>query len=288
MSRFHSGEKHVQESVGVRQMAERVGGSVYHALSEPAQAFLSSSSFAAITWFDTAHRIWITPLTGEAGFLYAEDEHTIVCDLTTCSAPAILEQQFSDAPGALVVMDFAARLRMRVNGRLESADGLILRVAEAYGNCPKYITRRRPNAAGEPKAAVAAVTEKSFLDERSIELINRSNTFFVGSYAAAGGADASHRGGDPGFVMADENTIRWTDFPGNNMFNTFGNFQSNPETALLFVDFQTRDCLAVTGEIERFTPSSSGRRAAHETVFAVKSAKFISRALAQSWQIVAE
>lgn len=288
MGRFHTGEKQVQESVGVRQMAERVGGSVYHALPDPAQAFLSSSSFAAITWFDNEHRIWISPLTGDSGFLYAEDEHTIFCDLKACSAPAVLDQQFSDTPGALVVMDFAARLRMRVNGRLDSADGLVLRVAEAYGNCPKYITRRRPDTSGATNAEVFEVTESLLLDERSIELIKKSNTFFIGSYAAAGGADASHRGGETGFVNADENTIRWTDFPGNNMFNTFGNFQSSPGTALLFIDFQTRACLAVSGEVESFTPSSQGRRASRETVFKVKSAKYFPRALAQSWQSVDE
>lgn len=283
MDRFHKGEIAVQEMVGVRRFAERLAGSVFHSMPEPAREFLSTLSFAAITWFDDRGRIWTTPITGSPGFLLAKDESTIALDLLKCAAPLFAGQQFKNAPAALVCMDFAGRRRMRVNGYISSGDTLSFRAVEVYANCPKYIQRRTPDRTLEPTDIESCSVMKTLLDEKSQKLINSCDTFFIGSYAVAGGADASHRGGASGFVKADENSVRWVDYPGNNMFNTLGNIESNRESALLFLNFQTREGLALTGAIESFSPSSGGRSAEEETVFKVQSAKYMPRALAQSW-----
>ena len=283
VDRFHKGEIAVQEMVGVRRFAERLAGSVFHSMPEPAREFLSTLSFAAITWFDDRGRIWTTPITGSPGFLLAKDESTIALDLLKCAAPLFAGQQFKNAPAALVCMDFAGRRRMRVNGYVSSGNTLLFRAVEVYANCPKYIQRRTPDRALEPIDIESRSVMKALLDEKSQKLINSCDTFFIGSYAVAGGADASHRGGASGFVKADENSVRWVDYPGNNMFNTLGNIESNRESALLFLNFQTREGLALTGAIESFSPSSGGRSAEEETVFKVQSAKYMPRALAQSW-----
>lgn len=285
MDRFHAGEIAVQESVGVRHFAARLAGSVFHSLPQPAREFLSTISFAAITWFDDQGKIWITPLTGSPGFLHATDESTIAFELLESAAPLFADQQFVNAPAALVGMDFAGRRRMRVNGYISSGDSLLFRAVEVYANCPKYIQRRTPDRVLEPVDIESCSVVKTQLDEKSQKLINSSDTFFIGSYAVAGGADASHRGGATGFVKADENSVRWVDYPGNNMFNTLGNIESNRESALLFLDFQTREGVALTGAVERFSPSRGGRAAEEETVFNVQSAKFLPRALAQSWYV---
>jgi len=283
VDRFHKGEIAVQEMVGVRRFAERLAGSVFHSLPQPAREFLSTLSFAAITWFDERGKIWTTPVTGSPGFLRATDESTIAIDLLNCAAPLFADQQLKNAPAALVCMDFAGRRRMRVNGYVSSGNTLLFRAVEVYANCPKYIQRRTPDRALEPIDIESRSVMKALLDEKSQKLINSCDTFFIGSYAVAGGADASHRGGAPGFVKADENSVRWVDYPGNNMFNTLGNIESNRESALLFLNFQTREGLALTGSIESFSPSSAGRAAEEETVFKVQSANYMPRALAQSW-----
>lgn len=285
MDRFHAGEIAVQELVGVRHFAERLAGSVFHSMPEPAREFLSTISFVAITWFDQQGKIWITPITGSPGFLRATDANTIAFDLHNCAAPLFSEQRFVSTPAALIGMDFAGRRRMRANGSIDSGDSLLFRVEEVYANCPKYIQRRTPDRAIEPIGLEGGSVSQTLLDEKSQKLINTSDTFFIGSYAAAGGADASHRGGASGFVEADENSIRWVDYPGNNMFNTFGNIDSNRESALLFLDFQSLEGVAVTGAIESFSPSRGGQSAQQATIFKVQSAKYLPRALAQSWYV---
>ncbi len=44
------------------------------------------------------------------------DDQTVVCDLSRAVAPVLKEQEFEASPVALVVMDFANRRRMRING----------------------------------------------------------------------------------------------------------------------------------------------------------------------------
>lgn len=79
--------------------------------------------------------------------------------------------------------------------------------------------------------------------------------FFVASgYRGQGetptfGMDASHRGGDSGFVRTlDEGSLRFPDYAGNNHFNTVGNLVLDPRVGLLFVDFETGSLLQLTGK----------------------------------------
>ena len=63
--------------------------------------------------------------------------------------------------------------------------------------------------------------------------------------------DASHRGGDPGFVQVESETrLLFPDYAGNNHFNTIGNLTLDPRVGLLFVDFPTGGMLQLTGRAE--------------------------------------
>jgi predicted pyridoxine 5'-phosphate oxidase superfamily flavin-nucleotide-binding protein len=280
MSKYHDGEKQVQNLAGARLDADRLSGMVRHSIPDVAQHFLDEQEFAGITWRDKSGRLWITPVTGAPGFLLAVNNETIVCDLSRAIAPVLNEQVFQDSPVALVVMDFENRRRMRINGfatsvaasgtktdfagsAASSAAGsdqppsrslLVIKTAEVYGNCPKYIQRRAPidDSVSVGVSSDAVVTLSAIystnLNLSQQRLVNSADTFFIGTFAA-GNADASHRGGNPGFVRTDGERIYWLDFPGNNMFNTLGNVQSNREAALFFPDFETGDGLAVSGQI---------------------------------------
>jgi ferredoxin-NADP reductase len=60
--------------------------------------------------------------------------------------------------------------------------------------------------------------------------------------------DASHRGGDRGFVQViNDRRIRFPDYAGNNHFNTIGNLVVDPRAGYLFVDFESGSLLQLTG-----------------------------------------
>ena len=60
--------------------------------------------------------------------------------------------------------------------------------------------------------------------------------------------DASHRGGEPGFVeLLEESTLSIPDYPGNHMFNTLGNLSLEPRAGVTFLDFETGRVLMATG-----------------------------------------
>ncbi len=79
--------------------------------------------------------------------------------------------------------------------------------------------------------------------------VARADTFFIASFHPEGGADASHRGGRPGFVrVLGPDRLAFDDYPGNGMFNTLGNLLAYTRAGLLFLDFEKGDVLQLTGQ----------------------------------------
>ena len=149
----------------------------------------------------------------------------------------------------LVVVEFALRRRVRVNGILSAAgdDTLAIEVEQAYGNCPQYI-HQRVLAQGDPgQRDPGDVRRGAALSPADTGLIRAADTFFLGTTNPERGSDTSHRGGAPGFVRVDGDRLWWPDYPGNNLFNSFGNLAVDPEAALLFFDFDTGRTLQLSG-----------------------------------------
>jgi hypothetical protein len=144
---------------------------------------------------------------------------------------------------------------------------------QAYGNCPSYIVPREVPMATQADAP--APTRGTDLSTADHTLITTADTFFLGTSHPNRGADASHKGGPPGFVQADGNDVRWPDYPGNNMFNSLGNLATNPEAALLFLDFTTHTALHLTGTatVEWTTPNNhdTGRHIRFHTVHTART-----------------
>jgi hypothetical protein len=151
----------------------------------------------------------------------------------------------------MLVIDFVRRIRVRINGEasIEPGGSILVAIQQLYGNCSQYIQRR---TVVEP--AMQGCTSKgplvsASLTESQIKAIRKSDTFFLGSVHAKSGADASHRGGLPGFVQADGPAhLSFPDYSGNNMFNTLGNIAVNPSVGMLFFDFETGNALQLTGK----------------------------------------
>jgi predicted pyridoxine 5'-phosphate oxidase superfamily flavin-nucleotide-binding protein len=154
----------------------------------------------------------------------------------------------------LLGLEFETRRRNRANGRIETicAEGFAASVTQSFGNCAKYIQVRNRLLDGTEPAA--SPIEQSSLDAEARSLIAGADTLFIASAAAleseTGGVDISHRGGRPGFVRIDGDTLTIPDFTGNSYFNTFGNLLQEPRASLLFVDFATGALLQLQGEAE--------------------------------------
>ena len=247
MGTFHSGEIEVQERAGVRSIAERTGRMIGADFPEAAQDFLALAPFVVVGLqlpTELGGGMWATLLSGEPGFLLPGDDgvqldarhmHPLLPDDPWLLAPA----------GTLVgtcALEPATRRRMRLNGVKDSLTHL--KPEQVYANCPKYIAVRHQIASATGTVPVATRGEK--LDARQQLWLGNLDTFFIATQAD-GGADCSHRGGDPGFVQVTGSTLYWEDFPGNAMFNTLGNLQLDAHCGLLFWDFKTGKLLQLSG-----------------------------------------
>ena len=209
-------------------------------------AFLANATFAAVTARDHDGRLWTAPLVGPIGFLHAASPTTLHIGTTPHGGDA-LHGLPGGQPVGLIVMDFATRRRLRINGTLSvEDDSLDVDVVQAYGNCPQYIHPRRPSSPGKTQDA-RLIHCGNALQPDDVDLVRAADTFFLGTTHPEFGNDASHRGGPAGFVRADAREVSWPDFPGNNMFNSFGNIAVDPAAALAFVDFGTGRTVQVSG-----------------------------------------
>lgn len=257
---FHEGETATQRRAGVEAEARRLEGMLdASGLSPGAALFVASQRFAALTGRGRDGLLWISPLAAPPGFLRGRGGVLHVSALPREGDP--LHELPSGQQVGLIAIDFATRRRLRVNGELLGADseGMTVRVEQSYGNCPKYIHRHAIDVAG--LTVPASRRRATLLAPADEALIAASDTFFLGTSHPTRGSDASHRGGPPGFVRVDSpNLLWWPDFPGNNMFNSYGNLAVDDEAALLFLDFGTGDALHVTGRahVRWTTPGAPG------------------------------
>ena len=259
MSEFHEGELAVQQLAGVRAEADRLSGMLTPPHLGGAARFLGERTFAALTGRDTEGRLWTSPLVGPPGFLDAEATTLRVRALPSPGDP-LHDLPVGQAVG-LIVMDYARRRRIRVNGVLveRGAEGLRVDVEQAFGNCPKYI-RPRQLAADAPQADDGAATRGATLSQAQRELLARTETFFLGTTHPDRGVDTSHRGGPAGFIRVEDGALWWPDYPGNNMFTSFGNLAVDDTAAVLVPDFGTGTSLLLSGRaaVEWVTAGSAG------------------------------
>src|ERR1700726_555622 len=246
---FHSGELAVQRQAGVEAEAARLVAMIGRAqLRAGMAAFLSEATVAAMAARDGSGRLWTSPLLGPPGFLEAASQTTLKIHTPLPSADP-LHGLSCGQPVGVNAMNFLTRRRVRINGLLTSteAGALTIDVDQAYGNCPQYIQQRHVHVDGPPDDNRARLYSGNTLRPEDIRLIEAADTFFLGTTHATAGSDASHRGGPPGFVRVASGRLWWPDYPGNNMFNSFGNLAADPAAALLFIDFRAGVALQLSG-----------------------------------------
>ncbi len=246
---FHPGEVEIQRRAGVRDEAERLGRTITPFLTDGAARLMTKHRLAVAASLDADSRVWASLLTGPSGFLRPIDDRLLLIERLPHPADPLAQNLRTRGEMGLLAIDLAARRRLRFNGRalLDPERGIFLAGDQVYGNCPKYSQARRLYLDGDGPAP--GVTEQSVaLNARQRSLVASADTFFIATFHPDGGADASHRGGLPGFVkLLDDRTLAFGDYPGNNMYNTLGNLAEQPRAGLLFLDFLTGAVLQLTG-----------------------------------------
>lgn len=150
-------------------------------------------------------------------------------------------------PLGTLALDPRTRRRMRLNGRSRpTPGGLAVEADQVFANCPKYLQKRslhagrREEGPGEPRRGTRLTAGQR-------DFAAASDTFFLATVHAHG-ADAGHRGGNPGFVrVTSPTTLEWDDYPGNAMFLSLGNLHTDPRAGLLFLDWRSGTALQLTG-----------------------------------------
>ncbi|MER5404471.1 pyridoxamine 5'-phosphate oxidase family protein [Streptomyces sp. NPDC002769] len=266
---YHSGSRAVQDRVGVRDLADHVGQAVGQGIRPVAAAFLEQQPMLVAGAADpVTGEVWASLLTGPPGFVRA----TGVRQISVTGGPSEGDPLAAAlaTEGTLVgtiALDPRTRRRMRLNGRSRpTARGFAVEADRVFANCPKYLQRRESYETVERRPGEAR--RSGLLSPRQRALVEAADTFFLATVHAHG-ADASHRGGNPGFVHADgPSELHWRDYPGNAMFLTLGNLEADPRAGLLFLDWTSGTVLRLTGTA-RAEYAPDGERTVRFTVTGV-------------------
>ncbi len=254
---YHEGELEVQARVGVLDEGAMNSRVIQDSIIKGALKFINQLPMVVFGSLDQDHKIWASIFIGNPGFMQVEDDRTITFDLSHMMAnpkdPFWKNIEGNQQVGMLAI-ELSSRRRLRINGRITrpSDSVLQLHVEESYPNCPKYIQRRLLTIPSNKFERTAFELEKGeTLGSTQRDILTKADTFFVASVHPERGVDASHRGGNPGFVtIVDDRTLRIPDYIGNSMFNTLGNFTANPRAGLIFLDFESGRTLQLIGRPE--------------------------------------
>jgi len=261
-SPFHEGELAIQERLGVRDKMDRFGRRVVRSyLPEQHREFHGSLPLLFLGHVDDDGNVWASAVAGEPGFFHSPDPGQLRLDARPLAGDPLAASLRPGLDLGMLGIELSTRRRNRVNGHVSAIDnaGITIAVDQTFGNCPQYIQTRRHEFVRDPRLASpnGVVEEFHAFDAATAEFIRGADTLWVASAShnsSAGdgvhGADVSHRGGRPGFVKVDGNTLTIPDYAGNLHFNTLGNFMVNPRAGLLFIDFASGDVIMLTGTAE--------------------------------------
>lgn len=252
---FHSGELEVQKITGEDIIANSNGRIINNSIVAGAINFIEKQPMVIVSSIDSLGNVWTSLLIGDFGFSKVPNPSTLVFEkkLISSSKDDLFYQNIKENPeiGSLFI-ELSTRRRFRINGISSiNAEKIEIQIHEAYPNCPKYIQRRVISLPEHFKETNSNIIQGIRLGESEKDWIKSADTIFVGSQSAEGKMDASHRGGNPGFIeLLNDNTLKIPDYQGNSMYNTLGNFFQNSNAGIIFIDFEKGETLQLTGKAE--------------------------------------
>ncbi|WP_281986923.1 pyridoxamine 5'-phosphate oxidase family protein [Aquimarina aggregata] len=252
---FHKGELEIQRKYNISHdpaLSERL---LKDHIIDRLIPFIEHQSTAIVSTTDTYGNVWASMLIGDEGLIKVRTPKQIDVHLNRLKSTQkeiLFKNLRQESNIGVLFIDTATRSRYRVNGHATlSSDKIEITISEAYPNCPKYIQQRVPVFSKETSGLGIAGTKGEVLNDFHRQWISTADTFFLGSMNANGDMDASHRGGDTGFVeILEDGTLKIPDYIGNNLFNTLGNFVQVPKAGLLFMDFEKGHSLQLSGDTE--------------------------------------
>jgi predicted pyridoxine 5'-phosphate oxidase superfamily flavin-nucleotide-binding protein len=248
-SAYHPGELKVQTRAGAGEAANSASRMIHPLIAHVFIDFIQSQPMVVLGSVDAHGMVWASILCGKPGFMKVEDERTLMIHARPDELDPLRVDLLNGSELGLLVIDFSTRRRLRLNGSvIFEPEGFLVRTRQVYSNCPKYIQARECELQNDGSLSPRIARQASMLGGELQQRIRRADTFFIASFHPLGGADASHRGGFPGFVqVVDERTLIWPDYNGNGMFNTLGNIIENPNCGLLFLDFEQGGTIQLSG-----------------------------------------
>ncbi|MEP2784066.1 MAG: pyridoxamine 5'-phosphate oxidase family protein [Pseudoruegeria sp.] len=252
---FHDGEVAMHRKLGVEDRQDALGRRMIRTyMPDQHRYFFASLQMVHLGAIDSTGHPWAVVRTGTSGFIKTPDPYRFVLTSTPLlGEPSDL--QFGVGKKVSVVgLEFATRRRNRLNATVEHSNGkqLTFKVDQSYGNCPKYIQVKDIQKSSLPQEYDIRASSK--LNNETIDIIRKADTFFIASRAAhlgqdpRAGVDINHRGGAPGFVsIKQDGSLFFPDYKGNNFYNTFGNIGQDDRVGLQFVDFTTGTTVNIKG-----------------------------------------
>lgn len=254
---FHAGELQAQRLAGETAPAERNGTVISDSIMAGALNFLRQQQMVVFGTESGSGALWASPLFGLPGFVNPENVRSLHFDrnrLQRVETDPFWENLRPGARAGMLAIELSTRRRLRVNGEFESVTDteFVFAVREAYPNCPKYIQRRTLTWDDDaPRVPAPPALSGTFIEPVVAELLDAADTLFIATIHRDRGADASHRGGNPGFIQRlDARTLRVPDYAGNSLFNTFGNLLVDSRAGVTVMDFSNLRMLQMTGRAE--------------------------------------
>ncbi|KAI5370699.1 putative pyridoxamine 5'-phosphate oxidase, FMN-binding split barrel [Septoria linicola] len=309
---WHSGEAEIQRKMQVHDL----DNPTVPQLSPQLSNHLQIAPLISLGALDKDGRPWTTLLAGQRPMSQPLGGGIIgiKTPITGKHDPVVEELVGKEASGQVVreegqgrmvsglTIDLETRKRVKLFGRMiagalstrdDEVTGqqeaiaemqVVLKIEQSLGNCPKYLNKRRI----EPAVAKPELLSKSAsLSDEALALLQKADLFFVSSANKDQDMDTNHRGGPAGFLRVASNdasgaVLCWPEYSGNRLYQTLGNLAVYPKAGICVPDFDTGDCLYLTGTTEILIGADASAYLPRSNLcvkLTVTSARFVTQAL---------
>ena len=258
---YHDGQRGIQREANSVIAADKLSTWV-----GPVATYANEADLIVLACADS-DRLHIAALSGPAPLATA----TEVGGQFTVGLPQSLTGLLAlNRPWGGIVINPATARRSRVAGRpILRDDHVVIPCVVAFTNCRKYMT---PTSSTGSMSHLGPTSEEPcpIDDPWIVQTVAQGETAFLVTETPDGVADASHRGGQPGFLHYDpvDSTIAWTEYLGDGMFVSTGNLREQSRFALIVLDFESGDAVRLDG-VGQYTNVRTDR---HERVDALLQA----------------